>query len=393
MVTIISRAQWGAIAPDPKKTIYSTAFSNRTGFMVHHGASYYGGTPDGAASVLRGYQRLHIANGWGDIGYNFAVDLWGNIYECRGWDKVGAHSGGYNTANIGVVLIGDGRNGDLSSAAQNAFRWLYAEGNRRKGSALAQLCHSDRNSTDCPTASIRDWVKAGGLAQAAGPVAPPPPWSDVRAVQTRLNVWLTHWGVSPLLVVDGDYGPKTKAAATLAQEKFGIGVDGIVGPETWGKISVNPVVAPPVVVPPPVVKPVWVSVTPVKMHAWDEVVVVDPFTKVEKGRVAGGTVLDIASSITVDGVTYLRTDWSTRQGNDSGIAAEFLHVGPKPAPSPEPEPEVPSSPVEPPFPEPPPLEPGAPEPPPQHADATPNWFIRFIQAIIEAFTKFISPKE
>jgi hypothetical protein len=34
--------------------------------------------------------------GWSDIGYSFVVGEDGNVYEARGWDKVGAHTHNYN---------------------------------------------------------------------------------------------------------------------------------------------------------------------------------------------------------------------------------------------------------------------------------------------------------
>ncbi|MHB8872709.1 MAG: peptidoglycan-binding protein [Myxococcaceae bacterium] len=39
--------------------------------------------------------------------------------------------------------------------------------------------------------------------------------------------------------VDGDFGPKTLAAVKAFQRSKGIGVDGIVGPITWGKLGVS----------------------------------------------------------------------------------------------------------------------------------------------------------
>ena len=82
-------------------------------------------------------------------------------------------------------------------------------------------------------------------------------WDDTKSVQTRLNVWLAFWKL-PLLVVDGVYGAKSRAAIVEAQKRLGLVADGKVGPATWAAISKNPapVVAPPVVAPPVVTPPV-----------------------------------------------------------------------------------------------------------------------------------------
>src|SRR4051812_3022159 len=50
-------------------------------------------------------------NGWNDIGYNFVVDRYGQIFEARagGIDEtiVGAQAGGYNVYSTGVALLGN----------------------------------------------------------------------------------------------------------------------------------------------------------------------------------------------------------------------------------------------------------------------------------------------
>ncbi|HEY3438513.1 MAG TPA: N-acetylmuramoyl-L-alanine amidase, partial [Actinotalea sp.] len=48
--------------------------------------------------------------GWCDIGYNFLVDKWGNVYEGRDDSGVkpviGVHAGGFNTATVGISMLG-----------------------------------------------------------------------------------------------------------------------------------------------------------------------------------------------------------------------------------------------------------------------------------------------
>ena len=52
----------------------------------------------------RGIQDWHITgNGWCDIGYSFLVGGDGNVYEGRGWDEIGAHTGGFNSVVRGAI--------------------------------------------------------------------------------------------------------------------------------------------------------------------------------------------------------------------------------------------------------------------------------------------------
>jgi N-acetylmuramoyl-L-alanine amidase len=104
---IISRAAWGAPAqrctPDVAPTL--------VGATVHHtaGPNTYT-TIAGAEAQIRGDAAFHLSLGWCDLGYNFVVDKWGNIYEGRKNSMtqavVGAHAGGFNTGTVGVAMLG-----------------------------------------------------------------------------------------------------------------------------------------------------------------------------------------------------------------------------------------------------------------------------------------------
>jgi len=53
---------------------------------------------------------------------------------------------------------------------------------------------------------------------------------DVRSVQGLLTA--RGYGVA----IDGSYGPTTRAAVTALQHARGLAADGVVGPDTWGKL-------------------------------------------------------------------------------------------------------------------------------------------------------------
>ena len=52
----------------------------------------------------------------------------GNIYEGRGWTKVGAHAPSYNSNSIGICIVGDFSTKAPNAAAQNSVKALIACG-------------------------------------------------------------------------------------------------------------------------------------------------------------------------------------------------------------------------------------------------------------------------
>jgi hypothetical protein len=117
-LSIIPRAQWGAVAPDhnaPGEPGLYDARTNPDGWLVytkplsqvlttiviHHSALP---VSDGPLQI----QQLHMQQkGYADIGYHFVIDEAGRIYEGRKLNVRGAHTGGHNTGTVGIVLLGN----------------------------------------------------------------------------------------------------------------------------------------------------------------------------------------------------------------------------------------------------------------------------------------------
>jgi flagellar hook assembly protein FlgD len=98
---------------------------------VHHTAGSNSYSRSSSAAIVRGIQRYHVlSNGWDDIGYNFLVDKYGQVFEGRAGgitrNVVGAHAGGFNTGSVGIAVIGNYQSASFSAAARNALEDLLA---------------------------------------------------------------------------------------------------------------------------------------------------------------------------------------------------------------------------------------------------------------------------
>ncbi len=76
-------------------------------------------------------ELYHVrGNGWNDIGYNFLVDRYGQVFEGRagGTDRnvIGAHAEGFNTGSVGVAVIGNYSATAITPAAEHALAMLLA---------------------------------------------------------------------------------------------------------------------------------------------------------------------------------------------------------------------------------------------------------------------------
>ena len=130
---IISRADWGA--DESYRTINDGCsgqpdYASSTRFaVVHHTVNSNNYAPSDSASLVRGIYYFHTHdNGWCDIGYNFLIDRYGQIFEGRygGPNRpvIGAHAGGFNTYSTGVALIGNFDVAGVPQAAYDSLRSL-----------------------------------------------------------------------------------------------------------------------------------------------------------------------------------------------------------------------------------------------------------------------------
>jgi hypothetical protein len=126
---IIPRLSWGA---DESIRRAAPQISPKLQLaFVHHTAGANNYTPAQSAAIVRGIEIYHVkGNGWNDIGYNFLVDKYGQVFEGRygGVDRnvVGAHTLGFNTGTVGIAVLGDYTGAKITTAAADALEQLLA---------------------------------------------------------------------------------------------------------------------------------------------------------------------------------------------------------------------------------------------------------------------------
>ncbi|MFV2120948.1 N-acetylmuramoyl-L-alanine amidase, partial [Streptomyces sp. Act-28] len=107
--SIVTRKGWGA---DEKLREPNFLYTKSVqAAFVHHTATGNNYTCAQAPSVLRGIYRYHVQSmGWRDLGYNFAIDKCGVVYEGRAGGVAkpvqGAHTLGFNTDTTGIAVLG-----------------------------------------------------------------------------------------------------------------------------------------------------------------------------------------------------------------------------------------------------------------------------------------------
>ena len=179
--SIILRASWGASnAGRCDSPIYG---STTRGAVIHHTAGTNTYTQSESKAIVKATQAYHMkAREWCDIGYNFLVDKYGQIFEGRagGITKQvrAAHSGNaaVNQEAMGVSMMGTfetvAPSDALKSSVADLVAWRFAQyglpakGTYSLGGKTLNRIAGHRNvvSTACPGAAAYAWLSApGGL--------------------------------------------------------------------------------------------------------------------------------------------------------------------------------------------------------------------------------------
>lgn len=235
-----------------------TPLSSRKGYTIHHSA---GGDGRGGLGYAKEVGNWHFSKWSRPGGYNFFIPEDGSILEMCGWNYIGAHAPGCNTNSIGVCFQGTFNNGLPNETQLESFAWLL----NKHGVPKNQQGHRDCSSTGCPGDALYRELPLSLSKGAQAPKASKPKKGS--SSQPTSNKW-TESVVDNLPLVskehnskgaharraqsllaanghppantfasngkpDGNFGPGSDSATKSFQKSKRLGVDGIVGPNTW----------------------------------------------------------------------------------------------------------------------------------------------------------------
>jgi len=211
-VRVIPRTEWGGDSVPPRA---QPDFGSVQLAFVHHTVTANDYGPEDSAAIVLGIARYHRdSNRWNDIGYNFLVDKYGQVFEGRAGGIeapiIGAQAQGYNSVSTGVACLGTFTELAQSEAGMDALARLLGwkltlhgvpvqgrvtvtsaggESNRYRSGTPVTFerisGHRDGNATACPGDVLYRQLADLRLraAQYAGPLA----GVTLRAAATKLR--------------------------------------------------------------------------------------------------------------------------------------------------------------------------------------------------------------
>lgn len=208
---IITRAGWGA-NESLRRCDPDISSQAPLGVTIHHTAGSNTYTEAAVPGILRGILNHHTqGNGWCDVGYNFLVDRFGNVYEGRSGGinepVIGAHAGGFNARTVGVSVLGTftssapvaARNAVARIAAWKADQFgmdptgqvtITSNGSTRYPSGQEVRLptifgHRDVSTTECPGNAF--YPQLGSIRTAAAQILQDERYPVVGAIRNYLN--------------------------------------------------------------------------------------------------------------------------------------------------------------------------------------------------------------
>lgn len=185
--TVHARETW----QDPSYPVFGPIDDSRNNdtVVIHYTAAddLIDGDPgehaENLPAYMRAMQKSYVLNRGYSLGYLFAVDWLGGIWQIRGWEYQSAANLNHNAHTVPILMLVDGADGATAEAAASV-RLIVAEAQRRAGVRLAIVGHGQLSgaATACPGAGLLAQIKAGAFYPSV-PVTPPVPDVPVQPVE------------------------------------------------------------------------------------------------------------------------------------------------------------------------------------------------------------------
>lgn len=146
----LPRRQWTTTSA---KSWLADPMGRVTRITLHHDgmSPFYGRSASDSVDRLEAIRRSHVGRGWADIGYHFAIDPQGNVWEGRPLNLQGAHVKDQNEQNIGVVVLGNFQEQSPTTAAVSTVDRFLAQLMRTYRVPLRSVyTHQELGPTVCP---------------------------------------------------------------------------------------------------------------------------------------------------------------------------------------------------------------------------------------------------
>jgi hypothetical protein len=187
VATVHPRSSW--VDPRYPVTGPATNWGRIDTAVIHYTAAdnLIDGDPGEHASNLPAYirsiQRSYETNRGYSIGYWWAVDWLGGVWQLRGWDIKSAANATHNEHTAPILVLVDAADA-ATDAATESIRCLVAETSRIAGRPIAITGHGwlTGAQTECPGAGLRAQIFAGDFA--SRPPEPEPEDDDMRPIVT-----------------------------------------------------------------------------------------------------------------------------------------------------------------------------------------------------------------
>jgi hypothetical protein len=226
MTSIIARAEWGAQHPD--------GFGDRAvGALdkwLHHTVT---AAPAVDAPLTDDVAAMHVLEDEGQarfgagISYSFVIPPSGRIFEGISVGRIGAHTYARNRTSVGIALIGNYNDLEVSAPQSAALVWLLQHGVAQGWWGLPTLTggHRDVFPTACPGGNAYGQIpiiNAAAFGSDAFPVANPAP---AASVPTPVDSRQRNADGSLTITEDGRRGFQT---ISRWQDVMGTPVDGTI---------------------------------------------------------------------------------------------------------------------------------------------------------------------